>query len=302
MKFVPKPKSYHFSILKGASLFLFLFSSLQVRAEKLPLKIYSSADGLVSDTVNRIYADSHGFLWFCTDGGLSRFDGYSFKNYTQEEGLPHRNIVDFLETRDGTYLIATPNGLAVFNPLGKPYRWNIIDGRLDQSSDAPPLFKTYLPEDLPAIVNSKNVLSLAQDGNGNIYVSFMYGLYRFVKTGHDWQFQKVQSAQWEIDKVVYFGKLFTDSRGDVWMAGPDYVYRILKSGEVEKISQPGGNGFFEDKDGNIWVNSGGHNFGIRVFSIQHGKPVLKNIFTKSPSPSTKESSEFRECDNNSQVM
>jgi hypothetical protein len=48
MQFAPKPKSYYFSILKGLCLFFIL--SLQVFAEQLPLKIYSSADGLAIDT------------------------------------------------------------------------------------------------------------------------------------------------------------------------------------------------------------------------------------------------------------
>src|SRR6185369_17850506 len=115
------------------------------RAERPPLKAYTTADGLAHDSVNKIVRDSHGFLWFCTAEGLSRFDGYKFKNYTQEEGLPHRNINDFLETKDGTYLVATNSGLAVFNPYGKIFRWNIIDGKLEQNSSEPPLFKTYFP-------------------------------------------------------------------------------------------------------------------------------------------------------------
>jgi ligand-binding sensor domain-containing protein len=43
-------------------------------------------------------------------GGLSRFDGYGFKNYTEEQGLPDREVNDLLETRDGAYWLATSNG------------------------------------------------------------------------------------------------------------------------------------------------------------------------------------------------
>jgi ligand-binding sensor domain-containing protein len=44
-------------------------------AERLPLKAYTAADGLVREQINRIVRDSGGFLWVCTPEGLSRFDG-----------------------------------------------------------------------------------------------------------------------------------------------------------------------------------------------------------------------------------
>src|SRR3982751_4023145 len=128
-------KKYHLqsrSII-FSHLLLILSLSINILGERLSLKTYSTADGLASDIINKIVRDSHGFLWFCTGGGLSRFDGYNFKNYTQDKGLPHRNINDFLETNDGTYLVATNGGLAVFNPNGQAYRWNIIEGKLDQT-------------------------------------------------------------------------------------------------------------------------------------------------------------------------
>ena len=37
-----------------------------VRAERLPIRTYTTADGLASDDVRRVFQDSHGFLWFCT--------------------------------------------------------------------------------------------------------------------------------------------------------------------------------------------------------------------------------------------
>jgi ligand-binding sensor domain-containing protein len=73
----------------------------EANAEQLPVKNYTIADGLARDYVNRIRQDSHGFMWFCTSEGISRFDGYGFTNYGLSDGLPHRMINDFLETRDG---------------------------------------------------------------------------------------------------------------------------------------------------------------------------------------------------------
>lgn len=69
-----------------------------VHAERLPIKTYTTADGLARNLINRIVRDSRGFLWFCTADGLSRFDGYSFTTYGMERGLPHPTITDLLET------------------------------------------------------------------------------------------------------------------------------------------------------------------------------------------------------------
>lgn len=73
-----------------------LFSA---RAEILPVKTYTAADGLPRDLVHKVRQDARGFLWFCTSEGLVRFDGYGFKLYGKEEGLPLRGVVDFLQAR-----------------------------------------------------------------------------------------------------------------------------------------------------------------------------------------------------------
>jgi ligand-binding sensor domain-containing protein len=67
---------------------LLLVFSATANSEQLPIKTYTIADGLVSNKISRISRDTRGFLWFCTEEGLSRFDGYTFTNYTTEQGLP----------------------------------------------------------------------------------------------------------------------------------------------------------------------------------------------------------------------
>ena len=84
-----------------------LFVPATLHAERLPLKAYTVADGLPNNVVNKIVRDSRGFLWFCTNEGLSRFDGYTFTNYGVDQGLPHSMVNDFLETRNGEIWIAT---------------------------------------------------------------------------------------------------------------------------------------------------------------------------------------------------
>jgi len=40
-------------------------------AELLPIRAYSTADGLAGDRIDCIVPDSRGFIWFCTPEGLS---------------------------------------------------------------------------------------------------------------------------------------------------------------------------------------------------------------------------------------
>src|SRR5215510_13914769 len=93
---------------------LILFVGHPVAAERLPLRAYTTADGLPHNVINKIVRDSRGFLWFCTEDGLSRFDGYTFTNYGTEQGLPHTSVNDLLETRSGELWLATNGGLVHF--------------------------------------------------------------------------------------------------------------------------------------------------------------------------------------------
>src|SRR5947207_195994 len=88
-----------------------IFIGGAVTADQIPIKRYTIADGLARDTVNCLVHDSHGFMWFCTPEGLSRFDGYGFTNYGMADGLPSRYVNHFFKTRAGQYLVATGVGL-----------------------------------------------------------------------------------------------------------------------------------------------------------------------------------------------
>lgn len=51
----------------------------------MPYNIHlDKSNGLPSNYVYEVKQDSKGFIWICTDEGLSRFDGINFKNYVNE--------------------------------------------------------------------------------------------------------------------------------------------------------------------------------------------------------------------------
>lgn len=76
---------------------------------------YSVANGLVSNSVNSLIQDSRGQIWIATGDGLSRYDGATFKNYTQAEGLrfPYINTVAESRHLPGVFYVAT-NGAGLY--------------------------------------------------------------------------------------------------------------------------------------------------------------------------------------------
>lgn len=87
-------------IIRRATLTLLFLTCLPLlaRAERLPLKIYTVADGLASNEINKIVTDSRGFVWFCTSDGLSRFDDYVFTNYGSFLPISSFSLLMFLPT------------------------------------------------------------------------------------------------------------------------------------------------------------------------------------------------------------
>jgi len=82
---------------------------------QLAVRVFNVDDGLASSQVSRIVSDSRGFLWFCTAGGLSRFDGRSFVTFGAADGLTGQVIVDIVEDSDhATYWVGTRDGLFRF--------------------------------------------------------------------------------------------------------------------------------------------------------------------------------------------
>lgn len=78
--------------MKQFLLFIFLLISSSNFAQYPFLRSYTVDNGLPSSNVYRAYQDSKGFLWFCTDKGIARFDGYHFESFTTKNGLPNNDV------------------------------------------------------------------------------------------------------------------------------------------------------------------------------------------------------------------
>lgn len=68
---------------------------------------YTMEDGLPSNFVYRAVQDSAGYIWFCTDKGVSKFDGTSFRTFDVSDGLPHNDIFDIGMDNHGKLWLST---------------------------------------------------------------------------------------------------------------------------------------------------------------------------------------------------
>ncbi|MBI9050579.1 MAG: hypothetical protein JEZ00_14255 [Anaerolineaceae bacterium] len=89
--------------------------------DNLRFEHISIEQGLSQSTVNAILQDQNGFLWFATQDGLNRYDGYDFEIYQSSPGdensLSHNFILSLAEDQQGNIWIGTNGfGLDKFNP------------------------------------------------------------------------------------------------------------------------------------------------------------------------------------------
>ena len=63
--------------------------------------LLNTNDGLPSSEVYCALQDQEGYLWFSSDRGVSRFNGYEFENYTTKDGLLNNVVFRMFEDHTG---------------------------------------------------------------------------------------------------------------------------------------------------------------------------------------------------------
>ena len=239
--------------VRRAAALLLAFAALAspLRAEQLILKSYTTADGLPNDSVHCIVEDARGFVWFCTDDGLSRFDGYQFTNYGIDDGLPSAIVNAVLPTPDGRYWIATGAGLVRFDPRGTPTFGRGRPGRpaddrlpaarlVANAAHAPAMFTTFV-SGLEG--RARHVTSLLQDRAGHIWVGTLDGLYRLTADqGQSVDLEAVDVGLPPRDNHREITCLIEDRRGALWIATMRGLHRRWADGRAEpiRVLVPGG--------------------------------------------------------------
>ena len=276
--------------LLPATIFVVLaIENLGANAERLPIKNFSTVDGLAHNNVDRIVRDSRGFLWFCTSGGLSRFDGYSFTNYGTDQGLPWREVADFLETREGEYWVATNAGLVRFDPKTRPQ--NGVAYATEASVGSKAMFTVVLPEGGDSA--AKSITVLLEDHNGTIWCGTRNGLYQLDRPEGHLVLRRISIPLPEADSEGRsVSDLLEDRSGSLWVATPRALDRLWPDGSSGRYTKRDGlpddylHDLFKDHDGHLWAGTRYGGFFQFAADVTHSPPVVVSAYsTRAGMPS-----------------
>ncbi|HEY2975733.1 MAG TPA: two-component regulator propeller domain-containing protein [Pyrinomonadaceae bacterium] len=226
--------------------------STAVLGERLPLRSYTSADGLSSSAIFDITRDPRGFLWISSRDGLIRFDGYRFVTYRFGNGDADPTVHSLLATRGGVYWIDLNRGTdyrfvpqidaTTVAPVGPPTTPD--DPRLPLTAE--PIIDTPLP--------------LFEDRAGNLWTSDATGLYLLSEVdgrlvSHHIPLNLPENPEKAISFVNFY-----DGEDSLW-AGTNWgVVRRLHDGRIVHYNiRPAGKddlviSLAEDRDGRVWIS------------------------------------------------
>lgn len=217
-------------------LFIIFLRTACLGAVEFDIRHYTNSDGLSNSSVNTIFQDRSGRMWFGTWDGLNRFNGRSFRIYKPEFSdisSPSSNIIrEIIETTDGMIWIATERGVDRYDPRTEEFR-RYFSGAIEASLQEHPF-------------------SLSLDTGGNVCVFFSgRGLFRFSQSTND--FISLASVPLNASEFI------VDRNDNAWILSSDSsVYKIpLDSPAYYKLVENAGvaAAIFYDEN-YMWVQNG----------------------------------------------
>jgi ligand-binding sensor domain-containing protein/serine phosphatase RsbU (regulator of sigma subunit) len=208
-----------------------------VHSQKIPFSNFTVQNGLPQNKVNDIVQDTTGYIWFATEVGVARYDGYEFEFFNNTDGLLHNLVHCMLVDRHGKVWFGTEGGV------------NVFDGNI---------FKSYTVTDG---LEDNRIDRIIEDPEGNIWAASIYGL-SIITADSIITYAKGDALT---DNSIM--EMFVDSRGRVHVAtypNPGLTifenpYSFRKFKEDEIIWD-----IVEDLNGDIWYATQG--IGIRINS------------------------------------
>ncbi|MBC7901903.1 MAG: histidine kinase [Gemmatimonadaceae bacterium] len=163
--------------------------------------------GLSDPRVNAIVQDRYGFMWFATQNGLNRYDGYNVKSFFSSESassLPSNNILSLFSDKKGRLWIGTTNGLVQYDFVHESFE------KVDSSSGG-----------AAAAVARAAVFDFEEDVNGNLYAGGNAGLFRLSASKGGWenlgQTYLVENRLKNIRRLKFFNRdlLYVTTNGNL---------------------------------------------------------------------------------------
>jgi len=212
----------------------------------------SRGEGLSQSIVEHVLQDDQGFLWFGTQDGLNRFDGYIFNQYRRgasgSKDLSGVEVTALLKDRSGALWIGVDQFL----------------DRLDPATDSITHYRSD-PKD-PSSLGGR-VYNIAQDEGGSLWLATSNGLDkldpttgRFTHYRHDPNNPGSLSANGHNNSVKF---VLEDKLHTLWVqttAGLDrFDPRTGKAthySELRSSSEYDYYQIYQDRSGTLWIFSG----------------------------------------------
>ncbi len=225
-------------------------SCLLAQPGQLDFRHYTVADGLPSSEVYTVLEDRDGFLWFGTDNGVARFDGYEFTVFGADDGLADMVVFTIIEDGDGKLWFSTYSGRIFYFEKGRfyPYEYNEVTTELKKTN-----YLVFLTDITPAgdmIFKAKpnKIVRVSPVGEVTILVD------RYNSTPHHYLYQedKVEGVQIQGSPYGYINpypsiKATTNEGIELKVIGAEKAY------PSREIYPSNTNSNFSIRYGSIWT-------------------------------------------------
>jgi hypothetical protein len=193
--------------------------------------------------VHSITEDKSGNLWFGTyGGGVSRYDGKSFTNFTTDHGLANNSIPSITEDKSGNLWFGTEEGLSLLSNDAREKLEEKTDKVRSKDKISSTIFKSFkIADGLP----DNFVTNVIQMPNGKIAVGTNLGITLFNLSNDGNKLTNIEIYNTNTGcpvKDVNVGQncMLLDSKGIVWAGtGNDKTALVrFDYGALEKNTEP----------------------------------------------------------------
>lgn len=229
--------------LISITIFLALCFSNSIKAKNIRFANIDVDDGLPYNSVRAVVQDEFGYLWFGTEQGLAKYDGYSLVTYLADNNDPN-SIADpyvfALEVDDkGILWVGSDKGLSRFN----------------RDTDDFTLFSHQ--ETNPDSLISNTVNAILRDKNGNLWIGTDEGVDRLNTT--NMIFEHISCLPCNKSKNKVRALVRSKLSEHIYIGGNNGFMSLANNTielvELDKSTQPIVLSLAEDSSGNIWVGT-----------------------------------------------